>query len=218
VLSVRERRLIEGLAEVMNARLMALSTVLSIRPLKKYITRVKLKGGVVTSLVYWVATEWDGCEFYVKIYRKWGADGVLRPVIGLSHVALCDGKLLYYPAIDVDGGKTPPKKYMEQAIVYWEYVSASKGKRAWHIVLSPVATKSQAIKLMRPYDDYRHLKYAHMPRKADYFDFAVLRVSSYAHWRECVLFAKFADDPMARLHKHLRRVYWAGWSRHACED
>ncbi|MFZ8812181.1 MAG: hypothetical protein ACO2PN_29280 [Pyrobaculum sp.] len=216
--SVRERRLIEGLAEVMDARLLALSAVLSIRPVKKYITRVKLRGGVVTSLVYWVATEWDGCEFYVKIYRKWGVDGVLRPVVGLSHVALCGGRLLYYPAVDVDSGKTPPKRYMEQAIVYWEYVSAAKGRRAWHIVLSPVFTKSQAIKLMRRYDDNRHLKYAHMPRKADYFDFAVLRVSSYAHWRECVTETRFSDDPMARLHKYLRHIYWAGWSRHACED
>lgn len=209
--SVRERRLIEGLAEVMNVMLDALSAILSVKPLKKYITRVKLRGGVVTSLVYWIAAEWDGCEFYVKIYRKWGVDGVLRPVIGLSHVALCNGKLLYYPAIDVDGGKTPSREYAERAIVHWEYLSAAKGRRAWHIVLPPVFTKSQAIKLMRPYDDRRHLKYAHVPRKADYFDFAVLRVSSYAHWRESVAVAKFADDPMARLHKYLRSIYWEGW-------
>jgi hypothetical protein len=215
VLSVREKRLIEGLAEVMDARLRALSAVLSVRPVKKYLTRVKLRGGVVTSLVYWVATEWDGCEFYVKIYRKWGVDGVLRPVVGLSHVALCDGKLLYYPALDVDG-RVPPKEYEERAVVYWEYTSAAKGRRAWHIVLPPVSTKSQAVKWMRKYDDPRHLKYAHMPRKADYFDFAVLRVSSYAHWRECVAKAKFTDDPMARLHKYLRYIYWAGW--HACKD
>ena len=211
MLSVRERRLIEGLAEVMDARLLALSTVLSIRPVKKYIIRVKLRDSVVTSLVYWVATEWDGCEFYVKIYRKWGADGVLRPVIGLSHVALCNGKLFYYPAIDIDRGKTPSKEYIERSIVYWEYISASKNRRAWHIVLSPVSTKSQAIKLMRPYDDPRHLKFAHRPRKVDYFDFAVLRVSSYAHWREHVVDTKFTDDPMARLHKYLRSIYWAGW-------
>ncbi len=211
MISVRERRLIEGLVEVMNAMLDALSAVLSVKSLKKYITRVKLKGNMVTSLVYWVTTEWDGCEFYVKIYRKWGTDGVLRPVIGLSHVALCGGKLLYYPAIDVDGQKTPSREYIERAVVYWEYLSAAKKKLARHIVLPPVLTKSQAIKLMRPYDDRRHLKYAHVPRKADYFDFAVLRVSSYAHWRESVIVARFADDPMARLHKYLRKIYWEGW-------
>jgi len=201
--------LVEGLAIAMATHAEALRAVLgAVKPVKRYLTRVVLHGSRVTSLVYWYAVEWGGCEYYVKIYRKWGGDGLLRPVVGLSHVANCGGRLVYYPAIDVDPGKTPPKEYLERAVVVWRYRSASKGGIAHHIVMPPVATKSQALKWMRGYDDNKHLKFAQRPRRVDHFDFAVLRVSSYPHWGEEVLYARFGDDPMAQLHRLLRSIYW----------
>jgi hypothetical protein len=200
--------LTEHLSDVMDAYAKALTFLLqTVRPLKKYLVRVKVHGNTVTSLVYWFAVEWGGCEYYVKIYRKWGPEKRLHPVVGLSHVADCGGRLVYYPSIDADG-KTPPKRYLEEALMVWKYKSASKGATAYHLVMPPVPTKSQALKTMLKYDDNRHLKFAHTPRKVDYFDFAVLRVSSPPTWREEVLYWKFVDEPMANLHKLLRCVFW----------
>jgi len=72
--------LVEGLAITMATHAEALRAVLgAVRPVKRYLTRVILHGSRVTSLVYWYAVEWGGCEYYVKIYRKWGGDGLLRP-------------------------------------------------------------------------------------------------------------------------------------------
>jgi hypothetical protein len=206
---VTRRELVEGLADVMGSVADALMALLpTVRVMTGIMVRVKLRRREVISLVYWFALEWGGCEYYIKAYRKWGPDGVLRPVIGISHVANCGGTLVYYPAIDADG-RIPSREYLERAIVVWAYRSAKKGRVAYHLVLPPASTKSAAIRAMLPYDDRKHLKMAHRPRPVDRFDFAVLRVSSYLSWREEVVAARFAGgDPMARLHRALRCWLW----------
>jgi hypothetical protein len=206
---VTRRELVEGLADVMGSVADMLAALLpGIRPVTAVKVRAKLRGREVVSLVYWFALEWDGCEYYVKAYRKWGPDGRLRPVIGISHVASCDGTLVYYPAIDADE-RVPSREYLERAIVVWAYRSAKKGRVAYHLVLPLASTKSAALRAMLPYDDRKHLKMAHRPRPVDYFDFAVLRVSSHFRWGEEVVMAKFSsDEPMARLHRTLRCWFW----------
>lgn len=203
------REVVEGLEDVMGSVAGVLMLLLpQLRPVVGVKARVKLRGREVVSLVYWLALEWGGCEHYVKVYRKWGPDSVLRPVVGISHVANCGGTLVYYPAIDADG-RTPSREYLERAIVVWAYRSAKKGRVAYHLVMPPVSTKSAATRIMKPYDDAKHLKMAHTPRRVDYFDFAVLRTSSYPHWREEVVAARFdGSDPMARLHRALRCWLW----------
>ena len=202
------RELVEGLEDVMGSVADMLAALLpGIRPVTAVKVRAKLRGREVVSLVYWLALEWGGCEYYVKAYRKWGPDGRLRPVIGISHVASCGGTLAYYPAIDADE-RAPGREYLERAIVVWAYRSARKGRVAYHLVLPPASTKSAAVRAMLPYDDRKHLKMAHRPRPVDYFDFAVLRVSSHLRWGEEVVTAKFADEPMAQLHRLLRCWFW----------
>ncbi|MGC8583523.1 MAG: hypothetical protein ACP5MH_07305 [Thermoproteus sp.] len=195
----------EALVKEMDTYAQVLEALVGAEKVKGYIVRMKDAGAGVYSLVYWLKTKWEGCEYYIKLYRKWGKDGVLRPVVGLSHVVNCDGELLWYPAIDGDGGVD--KECVYKSVFHWHY-EGKKGK-SWHVVLPPKRTKEEAVAEMKACgDDELHVHFAEVPRYIEYFDFAVLRVSSYRAWSETVYSAHVGDDPMARLHMYLRRQLW----------
>jgi hypothetical protein len=194
------------LADVMDTLADMLNTLIGAEKVKGYIVRMRDCGGVIYSLVYWLKTQWRGCEFYVKLYRKWGRDGVLRPVVGLSHVANCGGRLVWYPSLDLDGGE-PPRDCLREAVFLWMY-RGKKGVSA-HVVLRPRASREEAVRVMAECgDDPMHLHFAMVPRYIEHFDFAVLRVSSYPAWGEEVLRVYADGDPIAELHLFLRTRLW----------
>jgi len=149
----------------------------------------------------------DKCAYYIKAYLRinydWGW------ALGISHYVHClDGRRYYYPALDIDS-KRIPKELEQMAEVVWHYVSVRNAYPAWHIVLPPVRDCRYAVSLMAKYgDDRKHWSLSRAvcePRpKMPRFDFAILRASG----EDPVVYYRFGNSPMAKLHEQLRMELW----------
>jgi hypothetical protein len=160
-------------------------------------------------IAYYICrTEYSGTELYfaLKFYVKTGL-----PVIGLSHHIMLyrDGEAehRYYPAIDWDSNLPPPKELLERAVFWWYYASATKGIKAWHIVLPHRKRWYHAIYDMRSYTDKMHwaLTARRIINQGIYEDFAILRVWGLG---DELLDYYASDDPIAWLNMTLRRLFW----------
>ncbi|MGC8974553.1 MAG: hypothetical protein ACP5KY_10210, partial [Thermoproteus sp.] len=57
----------EALVKEMDTYAQVLEALVGVEKVKGYIVRMKDAGAGIYSLVYWLKTKWEGCEYYIKL-------------------------------------------------------------------------------------------------------------------------------------------------------